>query len=70
MGVSELDNHLMIKVKWVEQLQADFGERKDKDNTVRISKVIMTQQLKNNFKMFKIRLLKVLKGLLCKKSLR
>jgi len=52
----------MIRVNRVEQLQAVSGERKEMDNIVLISKVILIQlQLKINLKMFKIKLAKDLK---------
>lgn len=62
---------LMIKVRWVEQLLVVSGAKKEMDNIVHISKVILIlQQSKINFEMFKIIQQEDMKDLLCKRSLK
>jgi len=62
--VLEWDSLLMIKVNKVEQQLVVSGERKEMDNTVLISKVILIQlQSKINFEMCKIMLIEDTKDL-------
>lgn len=61
----------MIRVNKAELLLAVFGAKKEMDNTVHISRVILIQlKLKINFEMCRIRPFKVLRDQLCKKNLR
>ena len=62
---------LMIKVRWVEQPLVVSGAKKEMDNIVHISKVILIlQQSKINFEMFRTIQLEDMKDLLCRRSLK
>jgi hypothetical protein len=61
----------MIKVRWVELLLVVSGARKEMDNIVHISKVILIlQQSKINFEMSRTMQIEDMKDPLCKKSLK
>jgi len=69
--VLELGSLQMIKVNKAEQPLVVSGERKEMDNTVLISKAILTQlQSKINSEMCKIMPIEDMKDLLCRKSLK